>query len=79
MWLGENRSTVISYLIEGECSSSVAQIGSCACTNTCLIGAVVGGLTAVVFVLVVAVAVVVIVALINRNGCGHFFLPTAEE
>ena len=79
MWLGENCSTVISYLIEGECSSSVAQTDSCACTNTCSTGAIVGGVTAVVVVLVVAVAVVVIIILIIRNRCGHFSLPTAEE
>ena len=80
MWLGENCSTVISDLSEGECSSSVAQTDSCACTNTCSsTAAIVGGVTAVVFVLVVAIAVVVIIALIIRNRCGHISLPTAEE
>ena len=79
MWLGKNCSTAISDLSEGECSSSVAQIDACACTNTCSsTGAIVGGVTAVV-VLVVVVAVVVIIALIIRNRCGHVSLPTAEE
>ena len=80
MWLGENCSTAISDLSEGECSSSVAQTDSSACTNTCSsTGAIVGGVTAVIFVLVVAIAVMFIIALIIRNRCGHFSLPTAEE
>ena len=54
MWLGENCSTAISDLSEGECSSSVAQTDSGTCTNTySSTTAIVGGITAVVFVLVV--------------------------
>ena len=80
MWLGENSSTAISDPNEGECSSSVAQTDSGACTNTCSsTTAIVGGVTAVVVVLVVAIAVVVIIALIIRNRCRHISLPTAEE
>ena len=70
MWVGEKCSAAISDLSEEVCSSSGAQ------TNA---GAVVGGVTAVVFVLVVAVAVVVIIALIVRHRCGHMSLHTAQE
>ena len=80
MWLGEECSTAISDLSEGECFRSESQTDSCACSNTCAsTGAIVGGVSAVIVVLVVAVAVVVIIILIMRNRCGHVSFQTAEE
>ena len=46
MLLGDNCSSAISDLSEGECSSSVAQVDSRASSNICLsTGAIVGGAT----------------------------------
>ena len=80
MWLGDNCSTAISDLKEGQCSNSVAQTHNCSYSKTCSsTGAIVGGATAVIIVLVVSLAVVVVIALITRNRCGNISLKTAER